>query len=97
VNLNIALKRKASVLPILYNGGFLYVLWVTYDITQGDLCDWLENWGVKRLKVPPCLRRSGFSQAGVKVLQHTRLPFSYHFIQLGGELGLSNCHINLRF
>jgi len=63
------------VLPILYNCGFLYVLWVTYDIIQGDLCDLLENWEAKRLEVPPCLRRSGFAQAGVKDIQHTRLPF----------------------
>jgi len=40
------------VLPILSNYGFLYVLWVSYDITQGNLCDLLENWGVKRLEVP---------------------------------------------
>jgi len=51
-NLNVALKREASVLPIPYNCGFLYVLWGTYDITQGDLCDLLENWGAKRLEVP---------------------------------------------
>ena len=44
VHLNVALKREASVLPTLYNCGFLYVLWVTNDVTQGDLCDLLENW-----------------------------------------------------
>jgi hypothetical protein len=52
VNRNVALKREASVLPTLYNCGFLYVLWVTNVVTKGDLCDLLENWGVKRLEVP---------------------------------------------
>ena len=46
------LKREASVLPTLYNCGFLYVLWVTNDVTQGDLGDLLENWGVKRSEGP---------------------------------------------
>ena len=50
--LNVAMKREASVLPTLYNCGFLYVLWVTNEFTQGNLCNLLDNWGVKRLEVP---------------------------------------------
>ena len=48
IELNVALQGEASVLPTLYNCGFLYVLWVTNDVTQGDLCDLLGNRGVKR-------------------------------------------------
>jgi len=32
LNLNVALKREASVLPILYNCGFFHALWVIYDV-----------------------------------------------------------------
>ncbi len=42
----------------------------------------LGKGAAKRLKVPPCLRRSGYAQAGVKVLQHTQLPFGTFFMQL---------------
>jgi hypothetical protein len=45
----------------------------------------LENWAAKRSKVPPCLRRSGFAQAGVKIFQHTQPPFGMIFLQLVGE------------
>jgi hypothetical protein len=41
--LTLTLKREASVLPILYNCGFFNGLWVTYDVTYGDLCNMLEN------------------------------------------------------
>ena len=44
--------------------------------------------GIKRSKVPLCLRRSGYAQAGVKVSQHTQLPFGTFFMQLVGlEIG----------
>ena len=47
-NFIVSLKREVSVLPTLYNCGFLYVLWVTNDVTQGVLCGLLDSWGVKR-------------------------------------------------
>jgi len=40
----------------------------------------LGNRVAKRPKVPPCLRRSGYAQAGVKVSQHTHLPLGTFFI-----------------
>jgi hypothetical protein len=52
IDLKIALKREVGVLPILYNCGFSYCLWLTYDVIWGGLCDMLGNWGVKRLEVP---------------------------------------------
>jgi hypothetical protein len=38
---------------------------------------------VKRHKVPPCLRRSGYAQAGVKLFQYTRQSFR-NFCATGG-------------
>jgi hypothetical protein len=45
----------------------------------------LGNEVAKRLKVRPCLRRSGYAQAGVKVSQHTPLPFGTFFMELVGS------------
>jgi hypothetical protein len=55
------------MLSNLYNAGFLDILWVTCDVAGGVFGNMLENGVAKRLKVPPCLRRSGYAQAGVKV------------------------------
>ena len=52
-----------------------HVLWVTCDVTRGELGNMLENTIAKRLKVPPAYRRQA-----VKVLQHTQLPFDSFFI-----------------
>jgi hypothetical protein len=46
----------------------------------------LGNGAAKRLKAPPCLRRSGYAQAGVQVLQHTQLPYGTFFMQLAGGM-----------
>jgi len=46
------------------------------------------NEAAKRSKVPPCLRRSGFAQAGVKFFQHTQLPFETFFMKLVGWVNL---------
>jgi hypothetical protein len=42
------------------------------------------NRAALRLSVPPCLRRSGYAQAGLKVLYHIHLPFVTIFMQLAG-------------
>ena len=52
VNLNVALKRRLGILPNLYNGGFLHILWGTCDVTEGVFGNMLENGVAKRLKVP---------------------------------------------
>ncbi len=51
INLNAALEREVSVPTNLYNAGFLYALWVTYDVTKCDFCNMLKTRGMKRLKV----------------------------------------------
>ena len=77
----------------LYQAGLLHVLYVTPDVTLGDIWDTLGKIVAKRLKVPPCLRRparrtsslageSGYAQAGVEVSQHTQPPFGNVFMQL---------------
>jgi hypothetical protein len=38
------------------------------------------NRAALRISVSPCLRRSGYEQAGLKVLQHIHLPFVTIFI-----------------
>jgi alkylation response protein AidB-like acyl-CoA dehydrogenase len=40
---------------------------------------------MKRSKVLPCLRRSGYAQAGIKFFQHTHPPLVTPLIQLGAE------------
>jgi hypothetical protein len=46
------LKRRLGLLPKLYNAGFLHLLWVTCDVTEGVFGSMLENGVGKRLKVP---------------------------------------------
>jgi hypothetical protein len=37
ININVVLRKEVDTLPILYDFGFYYVLWRTYDVTYGDL------------------------------------------------------------
>jgi hypothetical protein len=59
---------------------FGHVLWVTFDVTQGEFVNLLGNAIAKRLKVPPAYRRQA-----VKVFQHTQPPFDLFFMQLSGR------------
>ncbi len=52
MNLNIALKRQLGVPPNLYNAGFGYVLWVTFDVTQSEFGQYVGESAANRLKVP---------------------------------------------
>jgi hypothetical protein len=52
VYLNVTLKRQLGVSPNLSNAGFWSVLWVTFDVTQGEVSNMLGNAIAKRLKVP---------------------------------------------
>ena len=62
---------------------FGHILWVTFDVTQGEFVNLLGNAIAKQLKVPPAYRRQA-----VKVFQHTQPPFDF-FYQLSG---LMNSH-----
>jgi hypothetical protein len=47
-----ALKRQLGVLSNLYKAVLWHVLWVTCDVTLGDLWNLSGNEAVKRSKVP---------------------------------------------
>ena len=43
LNLNVELNRQLGVLPNLYQADFSWVLWVTSDVTGGDLFNRFGN------------------------------------------------------
>jgi len=65
------------MLPNLSNAALLGILWVTRVFTKGGLCNMPEIpiFNIKRW--PPCLRRSGYAQAGERhngVTKRASLP-----------------------
>jgi len=61
---------QTGILPNRSNAALLGILWVTRVFTKGGLCNMLgiPVFNIKRW--PPCLRRSGYAQAGGKLFQH---------------------------
>ena len=72
---------QTEILPNLSNAALLGTLWVTRVFKKGGLCNMLgiPVFNVKRW--PPCLRRSGYAQAGGKLYQDLCLLDYVTFLQ----------------
>jgi hypothetical protein len=72
---------QTGILPNLSNAALLGILWVTRVFTKGGLCNMLGILAFNIKRWPPCLRRSGYAQAGGKLSQHPCLLDDVTFLQ----------------
>jgi hypothetical protein len=75
---------QTGMLPNLSNAALFGILWVKCVSTKGGFCNML---GIPIFNVsrwPPCLRRSGYAQAGGKLFQHPCLLDCLSFLQHQG-------------
>jgi hypothetical protein len=86
-------QTRAGVLPNPCNCGLLEKLGLLDDFTLGALPVLPKNACSQLPKVPPCLRRSGFAQAGARLLENSRRIVR----RLPGEAAQHPCPVSISF
>ena len=72
MNPPVALPDSPGTHPKPCNAGFVGIEWFMEDFTKREVQQILWHHVLHFHKVPPCLRRSGFAQAGTRLREVTR-------------------------